>query len=421
MDDKDTNSREKVVSDSIEDQFDELFAPGKPAEETDIEKKSPVSDSPHVKEIQQEKPDEKPLDKKEISAKTSPADKEQVSSKPSSGKAGQKFTPNKTLIKKVSPSAQAGRRKPAVKETAPPEVKELPPEDTGKPPVQNVFKKANEEYKKNIFLETARQCLNPFLFTLLVLLLVILSMFIGKVIIPDEMMEFVSSKKTPASVQKPSPAGHTNKRKISVSKDEKTSSVKVVINESKIEKPVSPDREKTKKGEQPADAEAELTVKSVENPPSAINYKKLSYPYSIYLGSYGSITKVKNAASDFSEKEIATYWTKLDLGEKGIWFRLFTGCFQNREDADLFIRKHELKEAESRLTKFTNLIGVYKTKEDTDNQKEQLEKLGYSTYIISDAKDAHRLYIGAFYQKSRAEEQKRDLERNGIQSELVER
>ena len=118
---------------------------------------------------------------------------------------------------------------------------------------------------------------------------------------------------------------------------------------------------------------------------------------------------------------ITSYWIKLDLGKKGIWYRLYVGCFQKREEADEYIKTWKLPDAESKNTKYANLIGSYISKDDAEKHKADLEEKGYSAYIISDTKDAFRLYTGAYYQKEQAEAQKADLELNGIKSLVVKR
>ncbi|MFC1841329.1 SPOR domain-containing protein, partial [Thermodesulfobacteriota bacterium] len=118
---------------------------------------------------------------------------------------------------------------------------------------------------------------------------------------------------------------------------------------------------------------------------------------------------------------VELFGVKLDLGEKGVWYRLFAGYFQTRKEADEFIKTMKMQGAESKLTKHANFIGTYSSKEDIEKYKTRLEEQGYSPYIINDAEDTYQLYIGAFYQKDRAEEQNSDLALDGIESELVER
>jgi hypothetical protein len=152
-----------------------------------------------------------------------------------------------------------------------------------------------------------------------------------------------------------------------------------------------------------------------------LKIETLSYPYSIYLGSYSTEASVKKAVSDYEEIGLSSYWIKLDLGDKGTWFRLFSGHFQKRAEADEFIKTRQIPGAESKNTKYANLIGIFTSREGLDIQKQELERLGYSPYVISDTPNMYRLYTGAFYQKERAEEQQAELSLRGIKNQVVER
>jgi hypothetical protein len=92
---------------------------------------------------------------------------------------------------------------------------------------------------------------------------------------------------------------------------------------------------------------------------------------------------------------LSPYWIKVDLGDKGVWFRVFTGYFKNKEEA----------EAEVELKK---------------NRLALLE-LGYCPYIIDGINGEYRLYSGVFYQKKRAQKHATKLASKGIHSQVVER
>lgn len=418
-----SDSNESSISESIEAQFDDLFAPGEFGEITDTVKKSSAPDTPPAKKVPSKKSSQKPLNKKVAKHKAPVSKKKPSASGTPSAKAAQKkFTPNKTIVQKVTPSVKAGKHKPPVKQDTSVIKKDESSDDTEKAVVQNVFQKANQKYNKNELWDKAKQYLIPLLFIFLLLLLVMLSMFIGKILIPDGMMEYFNLKNKSTSIPAHVSINHTNKRKVSVSKAIKNPSPEKSIEVSKAEKTDILESDQVKEETENQDTtDTIVLVKTADEPPDVDKEEFISYPFSVYLGSYNSIEKVETAVTGFTEKEITTYWIKLDLGEKGIWFRHFAGYFKTRKDADEFIKARQLKEAESRLTKYTNLIGIYGSREDINRQKARLEEQGYCPYIISDRGNVYRLYAGAFYQKGRAEELKNDLEFNGIKSELVER
>jgi hypothetical protein len=170
--------------------------------------------------------------------------------------------------------------------------------------------------------------------------------------------------------------------------------------------------------EQPG--EVRLTY-SAESAKFLKDQKRVSYPYSIYLGSYKTQNRARKAISIYEQKGLTPYWVKVDLGAKGEWFRVFAGCFKDKKDAELFINKNQLPEAETRHTKYANLIGVYESIEDLEKKKQILTELGYYSYVIKGVNDGFFLYAGAFYQKSRAEEEQKHLTSKGIESRVVER
>ncbi len=147
----------------------------------------------------------------------------------------------------------------------------------------------------------------------------------------------------------------------------------------------------------------------------------LSYPYSIYLGSYKSLERAERAISECREKGLSPYWVKIDLGEKGVWYRVFSGYFQKREQANEFIKKKQIAESKSRHTRYANLIGLFAFQEELEEMKAEISKLGYCPYVIPRENGESLLYVGAFYQKARAQRQHAELASKGIQSQVVER
>jgi len=146
-----------------------------------------------------------------------------------------------------------------------------------------------------------------------------------------------------------------------------------------------------------------------------------SYPYSIYLGSYQDLERAKAAVSHYAEMGLSPYWVKVDLDEKGIWYRVFAGHFQNRQEADSLIRRKGIQDAESRGTKYAVLISSYRTAGDAEKMRSNLTGLGLSSYVIEKGTGDLRLYVGAYHQKSRAEEQRSELASRGVQGQVVER
>jgi hypothetical protein len=147
-----------------------------------------------------------------------------------------------------------------------------------------------------------------------------------------------------------------------------------------------------------------------------------AYPFSVYLGSFRALDWAKTAVSIYEkENGISAFWAKVDLGEKGIWYRVFTGYFPSAEEAEAFIRQRKLKDAEVSRTEYSTLIGEYSRKKDAENVILRLSELGYSSYFVTVPGGPLKLYVGAFHTMEGAKKQYAELASKGIKSQAVKR
>lgn len=145
------------------------------------------------------------------------------------------------------------------------------------------------------------------------------------------------------------------------------------------------------------------------------------YPYSVYLGSFKTSEAVNKALIEYQEKGLSPYWAKVDLGDKGVWFRFFAGYFQTKEEAEKFIRGRNIQGATPGTTKFANLIGIYSTDEEVEDNRRSLVSAGFYPYVIQGTGGKRFLYSGAFDRKEYAERERTILASKGIKSETIER
>jgi hypothetical protein len=171
-----------------------------------------------------------------------------------------------------------------------------------------------------------------------------------------------------------------------------------------------------------------MTV-SVQPPPAKATAKGIPYPqliqehyhFSIYLGSYKTSKQVEKACSSFMDGGFSPYWARVDLGAKGVWFRLFAGYFHSKEAAESYIRKKQIAGAEPGYTKYANFLGSYRSEEDLEAQKAKLLSLGFCPYTVKGSDGRTLLYSGAFDREKFANKNQRDLASKGFQNEVVER
>ena len=174
----------------------------------------------------------------------------------------------------------------------------------------------------------------------------------------------------------------------------------------------------------PAAAPATSAVAPVTPPPAppAAKPKPVEpYPYSIRLASYSQEETVLKALTRHQSAGLSPYSAKVNLGKKGVWWRLFTGYYPDREAAKAAVAEHNLKGVQIIKTPYTNLIGTFSSEAEMDDLFKRLDAKGYSPYIIKDAENHLRLFTGAFITKKGAQNQNQDLRADGIDCKMVER
>lgn len=146
----------------------------------------------------------------------------------------------------------------------------------------------------------------------------------------------------------------------------------------------------------------------------------VKYPYSILLASFQNLENTQNAVSLFRKKGIFPFWVKFDMGEKGVWFAVFTGCFQNMAEAETQISEHELKGAIIKNTKYAVQVQTELSENDLQAKTFLLSKKIYSFYIVEKNNES-AIYVGAFQTRKGAQEQQKELISGGIICQVVER
>jgi cell division septation protein DedD len=148
---------------------------------------------------------------------------------------------------------------------------------------------------------------------------------------------------------------------------------------------------------------------------------RISYPYSILLASYSRLENAKKALVQYEKMGLSSYYVKVDLGTKGIWFRVFTGHFSGKEEAKEFIAKRNLASAILKHTRYAVYLNAYDGQDGVKEKTFMVMNLGYSPYVIRDVEGKARLYIGAFEKEKDAENLQIELGTKAVQSRWVER
>lgn len=155
--------------------------------------------------------------------------------------------------------------------------------------------------------------------------------------------------------------------------------------------------------------------------PAPPTIKPEPYPYSIRLASYKNQETALKALVRHQNAGLSPYFAKVNLGEKGVWWRLFTGYYPSRKAAQAAVTKHNLKGVQVIKTAYANLAGIFSSKNELNDIFKRLDSQGYSPYIIKDTENHLRLFTGAFITKKGVRDQNQDLKADGIDSKVVER
>jgi succinoglycan biosynthesis transport protein ExoP len=147
--------------------------------------------------------------------------------------------------------------------------------------------------------------------------------------------------------------------------------------------------------------------------------RNINYPYSVLTGSFRDVTRANKEISSLKDKGFAPYWTYVDLGAKGKWYRVFAGHFETLEGAETFAESLDVPEAGVLKTTYTNEIGYFTSRDEMEQMAVSLKKAGYYPYTIKDSQKGYRLLIGAYVTKEGADEMARLLKEAGIESSVV--
>jgi hypothetical protein len=146
-----------------------------------------------------------------------------------------------------------------------------------------------------------------------------------------------------------------------------------------------------------------------------------AYPYSIHMGSYRSIQPARQTVREHQSMGLQAFWVRVDLGNKGVWYRVFSGCYKNSDAAEKTIRTKQLKTGKPQRARYANFIGTYSSEDSLRKQNQSLSKYGYAPYFIKDDQGKFHLFVGGFYKVKNAEKFSAELSSKGILSQVVER
>jgi len=145
------------------------------------------------------------------------------------------------------------------------------------------------------------------------------------------------------------------------------------------------------------------------------------YPFSILLETFVEQKIAQQAILFYQKRDISAHWVKVDLGEKGIRYRLFTGIFATVPEAQQYLEQNQLFDKLIKPTYYSARVGVYQDQTQLANAFAKTRDTGFIPYILGTKKGDYHLYVGAFYTYTGATSQCRALTGAGLSCEPVRR
>lgn len=173
------------------------------------------------------------------------------------------------------------------------------------------------------------------------------------------------------------------------------------------------------KSKDPINSPAGMKANSVDF--KIITLSKQEYPYSILLDTYLDLNVAQIAISEYRKQGIESFWVKVDLGEKGVKYRLFSSFFSTIEEGQKYLQKQKMVNKLVKPTVYSSSVGVFNDKQQLAIAYHKVQQCDVVPYVLANDDGDYFLYIGAFYTKVGAEIQCEDLADKNISCMAVKR
>jgi general secretion pathway protein A len=136
--------------------------------------------------------------------------------------------------------------------------------------------------------------------------------------------------------------------------------------------------------------------------------------FTALIGSCRTVEQAIQTVSKYKASGIESHWVKLNLGEDGIWYRIFSGRFGSKAEVLEFIRQRDLSSTTILEAPWGIQMGEGMSIEAISQIKELLKNNQYDGYVEEISNGSYRLLIGAFVTKDGAEHAARKINFPGI-------
>jgi septal ring-binding cell division protein DamX len=146
-----------------------------------------------------------------------------------------------------------------------------------------------------------------------------------------------------------------------------------------------------------------------------------TYPFSLLLSSCREKESAEAATHYFRRDGLVPYMVETELGGRGKWWRVLSGSYRSLEAALQAKKALNLSDAVVVKTPFANLIGELASEKEATEQSARHRRKGISTYLVKGPGQSVLLLVGAFPDRQTAEQYQRQLETEGIATQVIAR
>jgi general secretion pathway protein A len=156
----------------------------------------------------------------------------------------------------------------------------------------------------------------------------------------------------------------------------------------------------------------------VEKPSPLLSLE--SRAYILQLGSFNTLATTLRAVDIYTRKGITAHWNEVQMGEKGLWYRVFAGRYESMDAARRFQNTHTLKEAQILFAPWSVLIDRAGSADRIADTRKQVQSRGVDVYTETGDGTRFHLCAGAFVIQSRAQELAQKIHRQtGVAAQVV--